>query len=94
MNPPIALIFFSFLLSFSIFLILIQIFHQEQENDLIEDEKKYYNSIREIDNKIFLVGGSQISALNPFIIEAFLTENNENYQVFNLSKMASVPNEK
>lgn len=91
MKKTLTLIFFSFLISFSIFFILIQIFYQEQENALIGDEKKYYNSIREIDNKIFLVGGSQISALNPFVIEAFLTENNENYQVFNLSKMANLP---
>ncbi len=84
-------IFFSFLVSFSIFLILIQIFHEEQENALIEDEKKYYNSIKEIENKIFLVGSSHISALNPFFIEEFLAENGQEYQVFNLSKMANTP---
>ena len=78
-------------ISFSVFVIVIQYFYENQINSEYYDEEKYYNSIREIDNKIFLVGGSQISALNPFIIEAFLTENNENYQVFNLSKMANVP---
>ncbi len=91
MKKILTLIFFSFLISFSIFLILIQIFYQEQENTLIENEKKYYNSIRELDNKIFLVGSSHISALNPFIIEDFLAENNKEYQVFNLSKMANRP---
>lgn len=91
MKKTLTLIFFSFLISFSIFFILIQIFYQEQENALFEDEKKYYNSIQELDNKIFLVGGSHISALNPFVIEDFLAENNEEYQVFNLSKMANRP---
>lgn len=91
MKKILLLIFFSFLVSLSTFLILIQIFNQEQENDLFENEKKYYDSIRDIDNKIFLVGSSHISALNPFVIEEFLAKNNEHYQVFNLSKMANLP---
>lgn len=91
MKKLLSIILFSFLLSFSIFLVLIQIFYQEQEIALIEDEKNYYSSIKEIDHKIFLVGGSHISAINPFFIEEFLGENNEEYEVFNLSKMANRP---
>jgi len=73
------------------FLVLIQTFYQEQEIALIENEQNYYSSIQEIDHKIFLVGGSHISAINPFFIEEFLGENNEEYEVFNLSKMANRP---
>ena len=91
MKKILFVIFFSFLISLSIFFITIQSFSQEQENILIENETKYYNSIQDIDNKIFLVGGSHISALNPFFIEEFLAENNEEYEVFNLSKMANRP---
>tara|TARA_B110001454_G_scaffold94084_1_gene89538 strand:+ start:123 stop:1085 length:963 start_codon:yes stop_codon:yes gene_type:complete len=91
MKKLLSIILFSFLLSFSIFLVLIQIFYQEQEIALIEDEKNYYSSIKEIDHKIFLVGGSHMSAINPFFIEEFLGENNEEYEVFNLSKMANRP---
>lgn len=91
MKHLLLIIFLSFVVSFSIFFVLIQIFHQEQENALIEDEKIYYRSIQKIENKIFLVGGSHISALNPFFIEDFLAENNEEYEVFNLSKMANRP---
>ncbi len=91
MKKILSIIFFSFLISFSIFLILIQTFYQEQEIALIENEKNYYSSIQEIDHKIFLVGGSHISAINPFFIEEFLGENNEEYEVFNLSKMANRP---
>ena len=91
MKKILLVIFFSFLVSFSIFLILVQIFHEEQENALIEDEKKYYDSIQKVENKIFLIGGSHISALNPFFIENILAENGEEYEVFNLSKMANRP---
>lgn len=91
MKKILFVIFFSFLISLSIFFITIQSFSQQQENILIENETKYYNSIQDIDNKIFLVGGSHISALNPFFIEEFLAENNEEYEVFNLSKMANRP---
>jgi len=91
MKKILLIIFFSFLISFGIFLVLIQTFYQEQEIALIENEKNYYSSIQEIDHKIFLVGGSHISAINPFFIEEFLAENNEEYEVFNLSKMANRP---
>ncbi len=91
MKKILSIIFFSFLISFSIFLVLIQTFYQEQEIALIENEKNYYSLIQEIDHKIFLVGGSHISAINPFFIEEFLGENNEEYEVFNLSKMANRP---
>ena len=91
MKKILLIIFLSFLISFSMFLVLIQTFYQEQEIALIENEKNYYSSIQGIDNKIFLVGGSHISAINPFFIEEFLAENNEEYEVFNLSKMANRP---
>jgi len=91
MKKLLLLISLSFVVSFSIFFVLIQIFHEEQKNALIEDEKKYYSSIQKIENKIFLVGGSQISALNPFFIEDFLSKNNQEFEVFNLSKMANRP---
>jgi hypothetical protein len=91
MQKFLFIIFISFLLAFSVFLILIQNFHDNQENALIEDEKKYYASIRALENKIFLVGGSHIMALNPFLIENFLEENGKEYDVFNLSKMANRP---
>jgi len=91
MKKLLSIILFSFLISFGIFLILIQIFYQEQEIALIEDEKNYYSSIQEIDHKIFLIGGSHISAINPFFIEEFLAKNNKEYEVFNLSKMANRP---
>jgi|SaaInlV_100m_DNA_2_1039680.scaffolds.fasta_scaffold00237_2 predicted lactoylglutathione lyase len=91
MKKILFIIFLSFLIAFGIFLVLIQTFYQEQEIALIENEKNYYSSIQGIDNKIFLVGGSHISAINPFFIEEFLAENNEEYEVFNLSKMANRP---
>ena len=91
MKKILLIIFLSFLISFSMFLVLIQTFYQEQEIALIENEQNYYSSIQEIDHKIFLVGGSHISAINPFFIEEFLGENNEEYEVFNLSKMANRP---
>ena len=91
MKKILLFIFFSFLVSFSIFFILITVIHEKQENTIIENEKKYYDSIKEIKNKIFLVGGSHISALNPYFIENFLAEHNEDYEVFNLSKMANRP---
>jgi hypothetical protein len=91
MKKILLFIFFSFLVSFSIFFILITVIHEKQENSIIENEKKYYDSIKEIKNKIFLVGGSHISALNPYFIENFLAEHNEDYEVFNLSKMANRP---
>ncbi len=91
MKKLLLLILFAFLISFSLFFIVIQIFYEKQENALIEDEKKYYDSIQKVENKIFLVGGSHISALNPFFIEDFLTENGKEYEVFNLSKMANRP---
>ena len=91
MKKIVLFIFLSFLVSFSVFFILISIIYEKQENNIIENEKKYYNSIKEIKNKIFLVGGSHISALNPYLIENFLVEQNEEYEVFNLSKMANRP---
>ena len=91
MKKILLFIFFSFLVSFSIFFILINIVYEKQENIIIENEKKYYDSIKEIENKIFLIGGSHISALNPYIIEDFLAEHDEEYEVFNLSKMANRP---
>jgi len=91
MKKLLLVISLSFIISFSIFFTLIQIFNQEQENALIEDEKNYYSSIQKIENKIFLVGGSQISALNPFFMEDLLLKNNLDYEVFNLSKMANRP---
>ena len=71
MKKIVLFIFLSFLVSFSVFFILISIIYEKQENIIIENEKKYYNSIKEIKNKIFLVGGSHISALNPYLIENF-----------------------
>ena len=68
MKKILLFIFFSFLVSFSIFFILITVIHEKQENTIIENEKKYYDSIKEIKNKIFLVGGSHIIALNPYFI--------------------------
>ena len=91
MKKLLLLILFAFLISFSLFFIVIQIFYEKQENALIEDEKKYYDSIQKVENKIFLIGGSHISALNPFFIENILAENGEEYEVFNLSKMANRP---
>jgi hypothetical protein len=91
MKKILLFIFLSFLVSFSIFFILINIVYEKQENIIIENEKKYYDSIKEVKNKIFLIGGSHISALNPYIIEDFLAEHGEEYEVFNLSKMANRP---
>ena len=91
MKKILLFILFSFLVSFSLFFILINVIYEKQENALIENEKKYYDSIKGIKNKIFLVGGSHISALNPYFIENFLAEHNEDYEVFNLSKMANRP---
>ncbi len=91
MKKILFIILLAFLISFSFFIILIQLFHEEQENALFNDEKKYYDSIQELDNKIFLIGGSHIMALNPFLIEDFLEENGKEYDVFNLSKMANRP---
>jgi hypothetical protein len=84
-------IFASFIISFTIFVVLIQTFHDQQNEELFEDEISFYESIQDIENKIFLVGGSHISALNPFFIEEYLTENNKDFEVFNLAKMASRP---
>jgi len=91
MKKTLFIIFFAFLISFSIFFVLIQVFYERQESALIEEEKIFYNSIKHIDNKIFLVGSSHIMALNPFFIEDLLAENNEEYQVYNLAKMANIP---
>ena len=62
-------IFAAFIISFTIFVVLIQTFHDQQDEELFEDEISFYKSIQDIENKIFLVGGSHISALNPFFIE-------------------------
>ncbi len=84
-------IFAAFIISFTIFVVLIQTFHDQQDEELFKDEISFYESIQDIENKIFLVGGSHISALNPFFIEAYLAENNKDFEVFNLAKMASRP---
>ena len=91
MKKTLLLIFFSFVISFGIFLVTIQIFYHEQQNALIADEKNYYDSIQEVEKKIFLVGGSHISSLNPYFIEDYLANNGEKYDVYNLSKMANRP---
>ena len=91
MKKILLAIFASFIISFTIFVVLIQTFHDQQDEELFEDEISFYESIQDIENKIFLVGGSHISALNPFFIEAYLAENNKDFEVFNLAKMASRP---
>ena len=91
MKKILLAIFASFIISFTIFVVLIQTFHDQQDEELFEDEISFYESIQDIENKIFLVGGSHISALNPFFIEEYLTENNKDFEVFNLAKMASRP---
>ena len=91
MKKILLIVFVSFIISFTTFVVLMQSFHDEQVEELFEHERFYYESIQDIENKIFLVGGSHISALNPFIIEEYLTENNKDFEVFNLSKMANRP---
>jgi hypothetical protein len=85
------LIFFSLFISITLSFFVLQVFYLEQKISKIEDEKKYYESIYDIKNKIFIVGSSESQALNPFFIEELLLKNNEKYFVFNLSKGATHP---
>ena len=91
MKKTLLIILASFIVSFTIFVVLIQTFHDQQDEELFQYEKFFYESIQDTENKIFLVGTSHISALNPFFIEEYLVENNKDFEVFNLSKMASRP---
>ena len=87
MKKTLLVIFASFVISFTIFVVLIQTFHDQQDEELFEDEISFYESIQDIENKIFLVGGSHINALNPFFIEEYLAENGKDFEVFNYPGM-------
>lgn len=91
MKKILFIIIFSLLISFSFSFTVIQIFYQEQKISQIEDEKKYFESLSNIEKKIFLVGTSEIQALNPFYIENLLQKNNHTFYVYNLSKGATHP---
>jgi len=86
-----VLIFFSLFVSIGLSLFTLQIFYQEQKIAQIEDEKKYYESIHDLENKIFVVGASEVQALNPYFLEEYLSKSNEEYFFFNLSKGATHP---
>jgi len=91
MKKILLIVFVSFIISFTTFVVLMQSFHDEQVEELFAHERFYYESIQDIENKIFLVGTSHISALNPFFIEEYLAESGKDFEVFNLAKMASRP---
>ena len=55
MKKTLLSIFASFIISFTIFVVLIQTFHDQQDEELFEDEISFYESIQNIENKIFLV---------------------------------------
>ncbi len=78
-------------ISFSVFVMVIQYFYENQITSEYYDEEKYYNSITDTQRKIFILGSSHVNSLDPYFIENELKTNNENYQVYNLGKMANRP---
>lgn len=80
----------SIILATSIFFIVIQYYHDQQNTNEYNEEKKYFQSIPNT-KKIFILGSSHVNALNPFIIERHLATSNLDYQVYNLGKVANRP---
>ncbi|MGI0045947.1 MAG: hypothetical protein ACREBB_01980 [Nitrosotalea sp.] len=60
-------------------------------DDEYTKQKNFYASLNPNEKKIFLIGSSQIYALNTTYIHQYLIENNQNYTIYNLAVAGDKP---
>lgn len=64
-----------------------------QGDETYESQKKFYLE-NTVGNKIFLIGSSQILALNTTYIDGYLSLHNEHFQIYNLASNSDHPTER
>ena len=55
MKKILLAIFASFIISFTIFVVLIQTFQDQHDEELFKDEISFYESIQDIENKMLFI---------------------------------------
>ncbi len=77
----------SFLISFSILYIVLS---KYDTNHLTKDEISFYQNVNR-DKQIFIIGSSQVLAINATHIKTIITKNFSGYDVYNLGKASDMP---
>jgi hypothetical protein len=93
-------IFISITISVSILLLFVNYYDQtiisvEKNSILNQNGTNFYSKLSNSNNeKIFLIGSSQIGRFNETNIQYLLYENDQNYEVYNLAISGDTPNKR
>ena len=84
-------IFLAFLIAF---LILFFVLKQNDVVDISMEEIQFYENVNKEENKIYILGSSQVQAINSTHIESKIGKYLGNYKVYNLAKGSDLPNKR
>ena len=89
-------VFIAIIISFFLLFIMIESTNENQlsigTNNLSENTAEYFSKLTKLnDQKIYLLGSSQIGRFNETFIQHYLKNNNQDFKVFNLAISADTP---
>ena len=97
-----SVVLFSVVISLSIFSFVILSYQYEIKNGsfvshpdkLMTPIEFYSKSLNPNEKQIFILGSSQVIALNPNYIDNILFKNNLDYEIYNLASISDTPNQR